>query len=203
MKRHSLPWELNEGASRVAIQAGRRDGAPPRPFDFSVRVLGIDPGSSATGFGVVEGTPNRIRLVECGVIRPTRGAELADRLLEIHDGVAAVIDRSTPSCLAVEGVFYGENARTAVILAHARGAALLAGAGRGLAVAEYPPAEIKKAIVGTGRATKDQVAWMVQKLLGLSEPPRPSDAADGCAAAICHILIGTGPLAKRGEGAMS
>ncbi len=162
-----------------------------------MRVLGIDPGSAATGYGVVEGTPNRIRLVECGVIRPTRGAELADRLLEIYDGIAGVIDRSTPTCLAVEGVFYGENARTAVILAHARGVALLAGSGRGLLVAEYPPAEIKKAIVGTGRATKDQVGWMVQKLLGLSEPPRPSDAADGCAAAICHILIGTGPLARK------
>ena len=168
-----------------------------------MRVLGIDPGSAATGYGVVEGTANRLRLVECGVVRPTRGAHLADRLLEIHDGIAAVIDRSAPDCLAVEGVFYGENVRTAVVLAHARGATLLAGAGRGLAVAEYPPAEIKKAIVGTGRATKQQVAWMVQKLLGLSEPPRPSDAADGCAAAICHILIGTGPLAQRTEGAIS
>ncbi len=168
-----------------------------------MRVLGIDPGSAATGFGVVEGTANRLRLVECGVIRPTRGAQLADRLLEIHDGVAAVIDRSAPDCLSVEGVFYGENVRTAVILAHARGVALLAGAGRGLVVAEYPPAEIKKAVVGTGRATKEQVGWMVQKLLGLSEPPHPSDAADGCAAAICHILIGTGPLAKRTERALS
>ena len=78
-----------------------------------------------------------------------------------------------------------------------RNGALLAGAGRGLLVAEYPPAEIKKAVVGTGGATKDQVGWMVQKLLGLAEPPRPSDAADGCAAAICHILTGTGPLATR------
>lgn len=201
-KKRSLPWEPNESASRIVVQVGRRDGGAPRPFGFPVRVLGIDPGSAATGFGVVEGTANRMRLVECGVIRPTRGTDLADRLLEIHDGIAAVIDRSTPNCLAVEGVFYGENARTAVILAHARGVALLAGAGRGLAVAEYPPAEIKKAIVGTGRATKEQVAWMVQKLLGLSEPPRPSDAADGCAVAICHILIGTGPLAKQAERAM-
>lgn len=168
-----------------------------------MRVLGIDPGSAATGFGVVEGTPNRIRLLECGVIRPTRGADLADRLLEIHDGLVAVIDRSAPNCLSVEGVFYRENPRTAVILAHARGVALLAGAGRGLTVVEYPPAEIKKAIVGTGRATKEQVGWMVQKLLGLAEPPSPSDAADGCAAAICHILIGTGPLARRAAKAIS
>jgi crossover junction endodeoxyribonuclease RuvC len=165
-----------------------------------MRVLGIDPGSAATGFGVVDGNSRRVRLVECGVIRPTRGADLADRLLEIHDGILSVIDRAAPECMAVEGVFYRENPRTAVILAHARGVALLAGAGSGLLVAEYPPAEIKKAVVGTGRATKDQVGWMVQKLLGLSEPPRPSDAADGCAAAICHILTGTGPLATRRAG---
>jgi crossover junction endodeoxyribonuclease RuvC len=162
-----------------------------------MRVLGIDPGSAATGFGVVEGNAHRVRLVECGVVRPTRGADLADRLLEIHDGIVSVIQRSSPECIAVEGVFYRENPRTAVILAHARGVALLAGAGQGLPVAEYPPAEIKKAVVGTGRATKEQVGWMVQKLLGLSEPPRPSDAADGCATAICHILTGTGPLARR------
>ncbi len=157
----------------------------------------MDPGIAATGFGVVEGRPGRVRLVECGVVRPRRDAALADRLLELHEGLLSVIDRVEPDCLAVEGVFYRENPRTAVVLAHARGVALVAGASRGLTVAEYPPAEIKKAIVGTGRATKQQVGWMVQKLLGLAEPPRPSDAADGCAAALCHILTGTGRLAER------
>ena len=108
-----------------------------------------------------------------------------------------MIERLQPDCMAVEGVFYRENPRTAVVLAHARGVALLAGAECGLVVAEYPPAEIKKAVVGTGRATKTQVGFMVQKLLGLAEPPRPSDASDGCAAALCHLIIGTGPLAQR------
>lgn len=166
-----------------------------------MRVLGVDPGVAATGFGVVEGRAGAARLVECGVVRPRRDGSLAARLLEIHDGLLSVIDRVEPDCLAVEGVFYRENPRTAVVLAHARGVALLAGAVRGLPVVEYPPAEIKKAIVGTGRATKDQVGWMVQKLLGLAEMPRPADAADGCAAALCHVLIGTGRLAaRRAEG---
>jgi crossover junction endodeoxyribonuclease RuvC len=162
-----------------------------------VKVLGIDPGSTATGYGVVEGRGTDCRLVECGVIRSPRGGDLAVRLLHIYSDLCEVIDRVEPDCLSVETVFYRENARTAVVLAHARGVALLAGAERGVPVVEYPPAEIKKAIVGTGRATKAQVGYMVQKLLNLSEPPRPADAADGCAAALCHLFTGTGPLATR------
>lgn len=165
-----------------------------------MRVLGIDPGSTTTGYGVVDGQGTECRLVECGVIRSPRRADLAVRLLHIYSDLREVIDRVQPDVLSVEAVFYRENARTAVVLAHARGVALLAGAERGLAVAEYPPAEIKKAVVGTGRATKAQVGYMVQKLLNLSEPPRPADAADGCAAALCHIFTGTGPLAvHRGD----
>lgn len=161
-----------------------------------MRVLGVDPGTTATGYGVIEGHGTDCRLIECGVIRPTRDRQLADRLSEIHEELLAVIDRVQPECLAVEGVFYGDNLRTAVVLAHARGVVLLAGAQRELEVAEYPPAEIKKAVVGTGRATKGQVAFMVQKLLSLAEPPEPTDAADGCAAALCHLLVGSGPLAR-------
>jgi len=160
-----------------------------------VRVLGIDPGSSATGYGVVDGERGEFLLVECGVVRPRPGDSFAERLLLIHEGVLSVIDRHEPDCLAIEGVFYRENARTAVVLAHARGVALLAGAARGLPVLEYAPAEIKKSIVGTGRAKKDQVGYMVQKLLGLVTPPSPADAADACAVALCHLLTGTGPLA--------
>lgn len=165
-----------------------------------MRVLGVDPGTAATGFGVVERTDGTLRLVECGVIRPTRNASLAIRLSEIHRDLVEVIDRTRPDCLAVEGVFFRENARTAVILAHARGVILLAGAESALEVAEYPPAEIKKTVVGTGRATKSQVGYMVQKLLGLAEPPRPSDASDGCAAALCHLFTGTGPIARAAGG---
>jgi len=160
-----------------------------------VRVLGIDPGSSATGYGVVEGEHGSFRLLECGVVRPRPSGTFAERLLQIHEGVLSVIDQHEPDCLAIEGVFYRENARTAVILSHARGVALLAGARRGLPVVEYAPAEIKKSIVGTGRARKNQVGYMVQKLLGLAAAPSPDDASDGCAVALCHLMTGTGPLA--------
>ncbi|HKK08491.1 MAG TPA: crossover junction endodeoxyribonuclease RuvC, partial [Gemmatimonadota bacterium] len=97
---------------------------------------------------------------------------------------------------AVEDIFQGRNARTAAVLGHARGVILLTLALRELDVAEYPPATIKKAVVGNGNAGKEQVAFMVQQHLGLREPPEPADAADGCAAALCHLLVGTGPLAR-------
>ncbi len=162
-----------------------------------MRVLGIDPGTAATGYGIVETRGRHYRLLECGVVRTSADEVLSVRLAAIHEGVLEVIERHAPDCLAVEGVFYRKNARTAVILAHARGAAMLAGALRGLPVLEYPPAEIKNSVVGSGRATKDQVGYMVQKLLDLAETPSPADAADGCAVALCHLLTGTGAVAER------
>lgn len=162
-----------------------------------MKVLGVDPGTLATGYGLVEGTAAEPRLLECGVIRAPRDGDLAARLLELHRGLIDVIDRLAPACVAVEGVFHGRNARTAVILGHARGVALLAAALRHVEVVEYPPAEIKKAVVGTGAAAKGQVAFMVQRHLRLAAPPEPSDAADGCAAALCHLFRGVGPLADR------
>jgi len=162
-----------------------------------MRVLGIDPGTAATGYGVVERRERRYRLIECGVVRTSADEALSVRLAAIHAGVLEIIERHAPDCLAVEGVFYRKNARTAVILAHARGAAMLAGALSGLPVLEYPPAEIKNSVVGGGRATKDQVGYMVRKLLELAETPSPADAADGCAVALCHLLTGTGVVAER------
>lgn len=160
-------------------------------------VLGIDPGTAVTGYGVVRrGADGAVSLLECGVIRTDAGAPLAERLRDIHLGVLEVIDRSGPAAMAVEGVFYAKNARTSVVLGHARGVVLLAAALRGLAVAEYPPAEVKSAVVGTGRATKDQVGFMVQQLLKLRAVPRPHDAADGIAIALCHCFRGFGPMAK-------
>jgi crossover junction endodeoxyribonuclease RuvC len=153
-------------------------------------VLGVDPGVWATGYGVVDdgrdgGGPI---LIECGTIRPRSRKPLAERLLEIFEGLGQVIERSRPDVVCVEGVFYGRNARTTVVLGHARGAALLAAAARGVPVFEYPPAEIKSAVAGSGSARKGQVAFMVQKHLSLAEPPQPSDAADGVAVALCHLL---------------
>lgn len=143
-----------------------------------------------TGYGLVVREGARHRLVECGVIRPPAGAALATRLVEIHSGIVDLIDRLEPDCVAIEGVFAGRNARTAMVLGHARGVLVLAAAQRALPVHEYPPREVKKRVVGTGAATKNQVGFMVRQHLRLAEVPSPADAADGCAIALCHLLGG-------------
>lgn len=153
-----------------------------------MRVLGVDPGSRATGYGVIERRGRSLRLVECGVIRTEPGSDLTRRLIEIHTGLLELIDRLAPESVALEGIFAGRNARTAMLLGHARGVAVLAAALRDLPVHEYPPAEVKKTVVGTGRATKHQVGFMVRQHLSLADVPRPSDAADGCAIALCHLF---------------
>ncbi len=156
-------------------------------------LLGIDPGTAATGFGVVAVDSRRgAKLIECGVIRTSPGASLPDRLLEIHEEVAALIARFSPAALALESAFYGKNVRSALTLGQARGAIIVAAGRHGVEVAEYAPRAIKKAVVGTGSATKDQVAYMVRRHLRLRTDPKPSDAADGVAAALCHAF--TGPL---------
>jgi crossover junction endodeoxyribonuclease RuvC len=127
-------------------------------------------------------------LVECGVFRTSARDTLADRLLAIFDGVTELIARHRPDALAVESVFYARNVRTTVTLGHARGVLLLAGARAGVTIHEYPPAEIKKAITGTGGATKEQVQYMVKTLLRLKTVPSPNDAADGVAAALTCLL---------------
>lgn len=160
-------------------------------------ILGIDPGTAVTGYGVVTREHGgAVALAECGVIRTSPRAALAERLRDIYQGVTELMERHHPDAVAVEGVFFGKNVRTAVVLGHARGAILVAASMHGVPVAEYPPAEVKSAIVGTGRATKDQVGFMVQRLLRLREPPRPEDAADGVAVALCHCFRGMGPMAK-------
>jgi crossover junction endodeoxyribonuclease RuvC len=152
-----------------------------------LRVLGVDPGISTTGYGVVaRAGDGALSLVECGVVRTPAGDALPDRLRALFDGIAEVLERQRPDCMAVEGVFYGRNVRTTVILGHARAAILLAGTLRELPVAEYAPAEVKNAVTGSGRATKEQMQYMVQRLLRLRTPPQPADAADGVAVAICH-----------------
>ena len=158
-------------------------------------LLGIDPGTAATGFGVVEvDSRRRAKLIECGVIRTSPGAGLPGRLLEIHEEVAALIARFAPALLSLESAFYGKNVRSALTLGQARGAIIVAAARCGVEVAEYAPRAIKRAVVGTGSATKDQVAYMVRRHLRLRTDPAPSDAADGVAAALCHAF--TGPLPK-------
>ncbi len=157
-------------------------------------MLGIDPGTAVTGFGVVaRRTDGRVRLVECGVIRTASGRPLAHRIRDVYEGVADLLERHRPHAAAVEDVFQGKNVRSALTLGHARGAILLAVSLREVPLAEYTAPEVKKAVVGHGRATKDQVAWMVQQQLRLKTPPTPHDAADGVAVALCHCMMGAWP----------
>ena len=157
-------------------------------------ILGIDPGTAVTGYGVVKREQDgALSLSECGVIRTSARAPLSERLRDIYEGVSELMNRHKPDAVAVEGVFFGKNVRTAVVLGHARGAILVAASLHQVEVAEYPPSEIKSAVVGTGRATKEQVQFMVQRLLRLRETPRPDDAADGVAVALCHCFRGYGP----------
>src|ERR1051326_6261153 len=151
--------------------------------------LGIDPGTANTGYGVVRGDrAGLVTLVECGVIRTRPRNPLASRLGEIYDGVTQLIARHRPDALSVEDVFYSRNVRTTVVLGHARGVILLAGHQASLDIHEFPPAEIKKAVVGSGAATKEQVQYMLTRLLRLKAVPQPSDAADGVAAALAYIM---------------
>lgn len=152
-------------------------------------VLGVDPGTAVTGYGVVE-RPDAgpSRLVECGVIRPPARAPLATRLDALFEDLTGLAARHRPAVLAVENVFVAHNARSALILGHARGVILLAGARAGVAIAEYAPREIKAAVAGTGAATKTQVQLMVARLLRLKSVPKPADAADGVAVALTHCL---------------
>jgi crossover junction endodeoxyribonuclease RuvC len=160
----------------------------------AVLVLGIDPGTAATGFGVVSrGSGGAVSLVECGVIKTSPRTPLAERIREIYEGVVSLIDRHEPFAMSVENVFQGKNAKSALSLGHARGAILLAGALKDILIAEYAPREIKKAVVGTGNATKDQVGFMVKQQLRLKDAPKPADAADGVAAALAHCLMGSFP----------
>lgn len=157
-------------------------------------VLGVDPGTAVTGFGIVATAAARTgRLIECGVLRTRAADPLPDRLRTIHEGLTDILARHRPDVVAVEGVFYGSNARTTVVLGHARGVALLAAAQAGIPVVEYAPAMIKKTVVGRGGALKPQVGFMVARLLQLREPPRPADAADGVAVALTHLLLARRP----------
>jgi crossover junction endodeoxyribonuclease RuvC len=157
-----------------------------------VRVLGIDPGTSVLGYGVVDSGPgSHLRLIECGTLTTTPRDPLPTRLRVIHDGTAALIARHAPQAVAVESAFYAKNVRTTVVLSHARGVILLAAEEAGVAIAEYSPAQVKKTIVGKGAALKPQVAYMVAQLLRLKGPPSPGDAADGVAVALTHLMIAT------------
>lgn len=148
-------------------------------------VLGIDPGTALTGYGIVERTGSKLRMVDYGCVETLSTIELPQRLLEIHGAVLDLIDTHQPMSIGVERLFFNRNVQSAFAVGQARGVVLLAAAERGLPVFEYGPHEVKLAVTGYGRAPKDQVQRMVQLMLGMSVLPRPDDAADALAVAIC------------------
>jgi crossover junction endodeoxyribonuclease RuvC len=162
-----------------------------------VKIFGIDPGSDRTGYGCVETHGSRHRLIICGSLSAPARSTFPEKLKHIHAGLTALLARHRPDCVAVENIFHARNVRSALKLGHARGIALLAASEAGLPIVEYAPAEIKRAVVGYGRAEKHQVQQMIKLLLGLDAVPSPHDVADALAVAICHLHSATGAVAER------
>jgi crossover junction endodeoxyribonuclease RuvC len=164
-------------------------------FDPAGPVLGIDPGLSRCGYGIVAREPGSVRALGCGVIRTPPGEALPERLLTLDDELRALIADTRPSAVAVERVLFQTNARTAMSVGQASGLALVVAARAGIPVALYSPNEVKLAITGDGRADKAAVQAMVARLLNLREVPKPPDAADALALACCHLW--RAPLAAK------
>jgi crossover junction endodeoxyribonuclease RuvC len=174
-----------------------------------VLVLGVDPGTATTGYGFVRERAGRLETLGYGVITTPKEAPLAARLLTIHQELLRLISEHDPDAVAVEELFFNRNVRTALSVGQARGVILLAAAVAGKPVSEYTPPEVKQAVAGYGRADKAQIQAMVRMLLGLREAPRPDDAADALAVAICcvhsrrleRLLAGAGTGAGSGRSA--
>jgi crossover junction endodeoxyribonuclease RuvC len=164
-----------------------------------VRIFGIDPGSTRTGYGCVQTEGSRHRLIVFGSISAPSGATFPEKLAVIHRELVALIAEHRPDCIAIEDLFHARNVRSALKLGHARGVALLAAMSANVPIAEYAPTEIKQAVVGYGRAEKGQMQHMVQMLLGLAEPPSPHDAADALAVALCHSHRATSIVSQIAE----
>jgi crossover junction endodeoxyribonuclease RuvC len=165
-----------------------------------VIILGVDPGSLRTGYGAIETDGRRHRLLEKGVLAPSPRLSLHERLRVIHSGIRAIIERVRPDTLAVEDLFHALNTRTALVLGHVRGVVLLAGADAGIEVHAFPPATVKFQITGVGAAAKQQVAYMVARLLDLPGDGEAGDAADALAVALCDAhLNALGAVASLGQ----
>jgi crossover junction endodeoxyribonuclease RuvC len=177
----------------------KQQGPLPPPGGL---VLGIDPGTAIMGYGLVAYTPAQpdedvggaawlgmsgLRMVEYGVLRTPAHMPLIERLPRLYDGVMRLLREYEPAVVSIEDLFFNKNVSTAMSVGHARGVVILAAAHAGLPIAEYTPLQVKQAVVGYGRATKDQVQQMVRVLLNLESIPQPDDAADALAIAICHL----------------
>jgi len=163
-----------------------------------MRILGIDPGIATIGFGVVDADKSSFRLVKCGVITTPAHTPLSDRLYQIYDDMCGVLELFKPEAVSIEELFFNTNITTGISVAHGRGVILLACRKYGVKIYEYTPLQVKQSVVGYGRAEKNQVMDMVRRLCRLSAPPKPDDAADAVALALCHARSCTS-LLYRGE----
>ncbi|MFN0159091.1 MAG: crossover junction endodeoxyribonuclease RuvC [Bacteroidota bacterium] len=174
----------------------RRVGRRTQSGHSSTIVLGVDPGTLATGYGVVSRNASGIRFLACGSIKNRADMSMPVRLKNIHSGLCELIAQYHPDEFAIESAFYGKNAQSALKLGHARGVSILAAVSAEVPTTEYSPREIKKAVVGNGGASKQQVQFMVKSLLGLSNSRMLLDASDALAIAICHVHRMATPTAK-------
>ena len=163
-----------------------------------MRILGIDPGIATIGFAVLESDGRRHQLIKCGVITTPAHTPLSDRLCQIYDDMCAILEAFKPDAVSVEELFFNTNITTGISVAHGRGVILLACRKSGVQIYEYTPLQVKQSVVGYGRAEKNQVMDMVKRLCKLSAPPKPDDAADAVALALCHARSRTS-LLYRGE----
>lgn len=168
-----------------------------------MRVLGIDPGIATIGFGIIDSENSKQTLVACGVIKTPSGHSLSSRLDQISADLTRLISEFNPDAMAVEELFFNTNITTGIAVAHGRGVILLAGYRAGVQIFEYTPLQVKQAVVGYGRAEKRQVIDMVRRMLNMSSPPNPDDAADALAIALCHARSYTSRLNFGGNGLCS
>ena len=166
-----------------------------------MRILGIDPGYGITGFGLIEGERGQFRLLRCGAITTPAGADFSARLEMIYEDMRQLLDVCKPDCVAIEELFFGQNVTTGIGVAQSRGVILLAIRQAGLEVTPYKPMQVKQSVVGYGNATKHQVQDMTRRILRLEKMPKPDDAADAIAIALCHARSSTSLLnrVKSGE----
>ena len=159
-----------------------------------MRILGIDPGYAIVGFGVLEAQGAQVRLVRCGAINTPAGVPMPQRLVQIQEDLETLIHQFSPEAMAIEELFFNTNVTTGIGVAQARGVILMTAQRRGVPIFEYTPSQVKQAVVGYGKAEKRQVMEMTRRLLDLKELPRPDDAADALAVALCHARSATSLL---------
>jgi len=171
----------------MPADAGRGSGAQQGTPPGGRRALGVDPGTARLGYALVDERHGKLALVTCGCIETSKTLPMPQRLLQLFTELSAIVRAHQPQEMAVEELFFAKNTTTVIAVGQARGIALLVAAEAGLAVSEYKPMHVKQAVHGYGLATKEQVGEMVRVLLGLPSVPRPDDAADAAAVAICHL----------------